>query len=77
MDRQRLENLGTLEDIETPSGRRGRQARFGRFVVFENDGRMGHGVRFRGEFPRGGVVRFLLFNLSGRFYDGAVVGSGV
>lgn len=77
MDRQRLEDLRALEDIEAPSGRRGRQARFRRFVVFEHDGRVGHGVRFRGEFPRGGVVRFLLLNLSGRFYDGAVVGGRV
>ena len=70
MQRERLEEVGPLEDVETPGGGRGREARFGRFVVFEHDGGVGDGVCLRGQFARGGVVWFLLFGFLGRVGDG-------
>ena len=72
MYRQCFEKIRTLEDVETPGIRRGREARFGWFIIFEDDGGIGHGVCFCGEFTRGGVVRFLFFDFFGWFYDGAV-----
>lgn len=70
MQRQRLEEVLAFEDVETPRGGGGREARFGGFVVFEDDGGVGDGVCFRGEFARGGVVWFLLFDFVGGFDDG-------
>ena len=73
MQRQRLEEFRALEDVKTPGGGRGREARFGRFVVFEDDGGVGDGVCFRGEFARGGVVWFLFLD----FFFGCSFDDGV
>lgn len=56
---ERVEEVGSLEDVEAPGGGRGRGARLGGLVVLEDDGGVGGRVGFRGEFARGGVVWFL------------------
>lgn len=58
-ERKGFEQVGGFEDVEAPGGGGGGQARFGGFVVFEDDGGAGDGVGFGGEFACGGVVGFL------------------
>ncbi len=65
MQRQRLQEVGPFEHVETPGAGRGREARFGRLVVFEDDGCVSDGVGFGGEFAGGCVVWFLLFGRVG------------
>ncbi len=70
MHGQCFEEVGAFEDVETPGGGSGRKTRFGGFVVFEDDGGVGDGVCFRGEFAGGGVVWLLFLDVFGWFGDG-------